>query len=147
MGQGEPSRTQGNREGQTPPSGMGLRLELFVEDMDASINFYTGVLGFAVLREHPGDYASLRCGDVTLGIGPISKLPEQGGYFTREIASLRRGVGAEIVLEIDDVDEWYRHVSGCGYPIFEPLQHRPWGLRDFRIVDPDGYYLRLTSKA
>lgn len=136
-----------NRLDQTPlpPSGMRLRLELFVEDMDASIGFYTKVLGFEVLREHPGDYASLRCGDVTLGIGPISKLPEEGGYFTREIASLRRGLGAEIVLEIDEVDEWHRRVLGCGYPIFESPQDRPWGLRDFRIVDPDGYYLRLTA--
>jgi hypothetical protein len=51
-----------NRLDQTPlpPSGMRLRLELFVEDMDASIGFYTRVLGFEVLREHPGDYASLR---------------------------------------------------------------------------------------
>lgn len=24
---------------------------------------------------------------------------------------------------------------------------RPWGLKDFRICDPDGYYLRITSKA
>lgn len=148
MGQGDPCHTQSHRPGQTlPPSGMGLRLELFVEDMKASIDFYTKVLGFEVLREHPGDYASLGCGDVTLGIGPISKLPEEDGYFTREVASLRRGLGVEIVLEIDDVDEWYRLVSGSGHPVFEPLQERPWGLRDFRIVDPDGYYLRLTSKA
>jgi lactoylglutathione lyase len=128
-------------------SGMRLSLELFVEDMDASIDFYTKVLGFEVLREHPGDYASLRCGSVTLEISPISMLPEEGGYFTREIASLRRGLGAEVVLKIDYVDEWYCHVSGCGYPVFEPPQDRPWSLRDFRIVDPDGYYLRLTAKA
>ena len=24
------------------------------------------------------------------------------------------------------------------------LQDRPWGLRDFRVADPDGYYLRVT---
>jgi lactoylglutathione lyase len=148
VGQGEPCRTQADHPGQTlPPSDMGLRLELFVEDIGASIDFYTKVLGFEVLREHPGDYASLRCGDVTLGIGPISKLPKGVGYFTREIASLRRGLGVEIVLEIDEVDEWYRHVSGSGHPVFEPPQDRPWGLKDFRIIDPDGYYLRLTSKA
>ncbi len=150
MGQAEPCRAQADRLGQTPPPpppGMGLRLELFVEDIDASIDFYTNVLGFEVLREHPGDYASLRCGGVTFGVGSISKLPEEGGYFAREIASLRRGLGVEIVLEIDDVDGWYRHVSGSGHPVFEPPQGRPWGLRDFRIVDPDGYYLRLTAKA
>ncbi len=51
----------------------------------------------------------------------------------------------EIVLEVEDVDGWYRRVSDSGYPVSEPLRERPWGLRDFRIVDPDGYYLRLTS--
>jgi uncharacterized glyoxalase superfamily protein PhnB len=26
-----------------------------------------------------------------------------------------------------------------------PLQDQPWGLRDFRVVDPEGYYLRFTT--
>ncbi|MDQ3910464.1 MAG: VOC family protein [Actinomycetota bacterium] len=124
---------------------MRVRLELFVEDMQASIGFYARVLGFEVEREEPGVYASLRNGSVVLGIGPISKLDDEGGYFTGEIASLRRGLGVEIVLEVEDVDGWYRRVSDSGYPVSEPLRERPWGLRDFRIVDPDGYYLRLTS--
>ena len=29
----------------------------------------------------------------------------------------------------------------------EDLQDRPWGLTDFRILDPAGYYLRITSRA
>ena len=48
--------------------------------------------------------------------------------------------------EVDDVDAWHRRVFASGHPVFEPLQERPWGLRDFRIVDPDGYYLRVTSR-
>jgi lactoylglutathione lyase len=24
------------------------------------------------------------------------------------------------------------------------LREQPWGLHDFRVVDPDGYYLRVT---
>jgi uncharacterized glyoxalase superfamily protein PhnB len=53
----------------------------------------------------------------------------------------------EIVLEVDDVVGWRDRVLASGYPILEPLQERPWGLTDFRIADPDGYYLRLTSRA
>ena len=68
-------------------SGMGLRLELFVEDMGESVSFYRRVLGFEVVREERGDYAGLRSGHIMLGIGPIAKLPETGGYFTRSIAS------------------------------------------------------------
>ena len=125
----------------------GLRLELFVEDVEATVDFYVRVLGFEVARYEPGDYASLRYGEAVLGIGPISKLPEEGGYFTREIASLRRGLGVEIVFEVDDVDAWHRRVTSSGHPVFEPPRERPWGLRDFRVVDPDGYYLRLTSRS
>ena len=64
-------------------SSAGLRLELFVEDMEATISFYTQVLFFALVRHEAGSYASLRSGSVILGIGPIAKLPEEGGYFTR----------------------------------------------------------------
>jgi lactoylglutathione lyase len=124
----------------------GLRLELFVEDMEVSIAFYTRVLAFELARHEPGDYASLRLGGIVLGIGPVGKLSEEGGYFGREIATLRRGLGVEIVLEVDDVDGWRDRVAASGHPILEPLQERPWGLRDFRISDPDGYYLRVTSR-
>jgi lactoylglutathione lyase len=133
-------RTQFDRAGRAPsPPGMRVRLELFVEDMETSIGFYTRVLGFELARNEPG-------GDVVVGIGPISKLPEEGGYFTRRIASLRRGLGVEIVLEVDDVDHCHRRVVASGHSVFEPPDERPWGLKDFRIVDPDGYYLRLTSR-
>jgi lactoylglutathione lyase len=125
----------------------GLRLELFVEDMADSIAFYTQVLAFEVARHEPDDYASLRWGDAILGIGAVAKLPEEGGYFGRNISSHRRGLGVEIVLEVDDVEEWHARVGTSGHPILEHLQDRPWGLRDFRIADPDGYYLRITSRS
>ena len=126
---------------------MSLRLELFVQDMDATIDFYSRVLGFELVRKDPGNYASLRCGRVLFGIGPVSKLPEKGGYFTRGISDLRKGLGAEIIIEGDDVVRWHVQVVASDYPILESLQERPWGLTDFRIADPDGYYLRLTSRA
>ena len=121
-------------------------MELFVGDMEATIAFYTRVLAFDVARHEPGDYASLRLGGVVLGIGPVAKLPEEGGFFGRDIATLRRGLGVEIVIEVDDVEGCHDRVASSGHPILEPLQEQPWGLRDFRISDPDGYYLRITSR-
>ena len=114
--------------------------------MEASIAFYTRVLAFELVRHEPGDYASLRLGGVVLGIGPVAKLPEEGGYFSRDIATLRRGLGVGIVLEVGDVEGCHERVADSGHPILEPLRERPWGLRDFRISDPDGYYLRVTSR-
>jgi lactoylglutathione lyase len=52
----------------------------------------------------------------------------------------------EIVIEVDGVEWWRDRVAASGHTILAPLQDRPWGLRDFRISDPDGYYLRITSR-
>jgi catechol 2,3-dioxygenase-like lactoylglutathione lyase family enzyme len=31
--------------------------------------------------------------------------------------------------------------------VAEDVTARPWGLRDFRLLDPDGWYWRLTTRA
>jgi catechol 2,3-dioxygenase-like lactoylglutathione lyase family enzyme len=122
-------------------------MELFVEDMDASVAFYQDLLGFRVQRRDAG-YASLRRGGVVLGLGPVAKLPEsgEGAGFTRERLSRDKGAGVEIVLELDGLDEVEALYARCRERavISAALELRPWGLHDFRLADPDGYYLRIT---
>lgn len=126
---------------------MRLRMELFVESMDVSVGFYRDVLGFQVER-HAEDYASLRRGAVVLGLGPVAKLPEQtdGRGFTRQRLGGDKGAGVEIVLEVDGLDELRVLYEHCRQrtAISEPLRPQPWGLHDFRLADPYGYYLRIT---
>jgi lactoylglutathione lyase len=125
---------------------MRLRLELFVEDLAVSAGFYADVLGFEVVRRAE-DYVSLRHGTVVLGLGPVAKLPESDGPgFTRRRLARDKGAGTEIVLEVDHPGELPPLHERCRARgvVVEPLQRRTWGLDDFRIVDPDGYYLRLT---
>ncbi|MGD0561095.1 MAG: VOC family protein, partial [Streptosporangiaceae bacterium] len=54
--------------------------------------------------------------------------------------------GTELVLETDDVTAERDRIVAAGWPLDEDLTERPWGLTDFRIYDPDGYYLRVTAK-
>lgn len=126
------------------PEGMSLRLELFVDDMDESIEFYTEVLGFERLNGGE-DYEPVQCGSVVIGLGPAAKLPKQH-HFNPELQNARRGLGTEIVLEVDDIQVMFDRVSDSGHKILTPLRERSWGATDFRIADPDGYYLRLTSR-
>jgi lactoylglutathione lyase len=126
------------------PAGMSLRLELFVTDMEKSIDFYTKVLGFERLKGSL-NYVPVRSGSVVIGLGPAKGLPKDH-HFNPEVQSARRGLGAELVLEVDDIEAYFQKVKDSGHKILSPLRKRPWGATDFRIADPDGYYLRITSR-
>lgn len=40
----------------------------------------------------------------------------------------------------------YQRVRSEGWPRSAELRRQPWGLTDFRLLDPDGYYWRVTSR-
>lgn len=127
----------------SPPAGGDLRIELFVADLERSAAFYADVLGFTH-ESSSDDYAAMRRGNAVLGLGLARNLPTAHPLRARDRD--RNGIGVEIVLEVDDVDAVVAAVERAGYPVLVPLAGRPWGLRDFRLVDPDGYYLRVTSR-
>jgi heme-degrading monooxygenase HmoA/predicted enzyme related to lactoylglutathione lyase len=121
---------------------MRLRVELFVADLDVSTRFYCEVLGFRAVRSEPG-YRSLERGTILLGLGPETTARLRDGA--------PRGHGVELVLEIDGgpdaVDALHRRVVEAGVDVAADPADQPWGLRDFRLEDPDGYYLRVTHAA
>lgn len=121
---------------------MTLRLELFVTDPAASARFYVDVLAFLPV-ESAAHHATVRRNAVQLRLARAGRLTEH--YFAPEVHTSRRGLGVEIVLEVPDVAAAHRRVLEQGYPLESPLQPRSWGLTDFRLADPDGYYLRVTS--
>lgn len=121
---------------------MSLRFEIFPADLDATAEFYTRVLGFALVRDQRAasrPYLSLGRGDVRIGAAQAAGPADAAGR--------RPPTGVELVLEVDDVVAERDRVLAAGWRMDEDLQDRPWGLRDFRIVDPSGYYLRVTDRA
>ncbi|CAN5834566.1 hypothetical protein BH24ACT3_BH24ACT3_02460 [soil metagenome] len=127
-----------------PATGRRLRCELFVTDLDASRRFYTEVLGFTPAPKGDATYLPLTLGALTLSIQDSAALPP-GHHFDRASLAGRRGVGVELVLEVDDLAASYRRLLDSGWPRYESIVDRPWGLRDFRVIDPDGYYLRVNE--
>jgi len=122
--------------------GMTLRVEIFPADLDATADFYVRVLGFRVVRDErhaePG-YLALERDDVMVG---ASRRAGVDGADAR-----RPPVGVELVLEVDDVEQERARVVASGWPLAEDVVERPWGLLDFRVLDPGGHYLRLTQRA
>jgi catechol 2,3-dioxygenase-like lactoylglutathione lyase family enzyme len=120
---------------------MTLRFEIFPADLDATVDFYQRVLGFQLTddRRDQDDYVALRRGAVGVG-AVLDPVPDAR-------AARRPPAGLELVLEVDDVETERDRVLAAGWPLDDDLRDQSWGLRDFRILDPDGYYLRITNRA
>ena len=122
--------------------GARLRCEIFPNDLDRTLRFYVDVLGFDVVRdERDADppYLAMTRGVVHVGAVAGPPIPDAGVR--------RPPVGVELVLEVDDLDGEHSRIRATGWPLVEDLIARPWGLRDFRLQDPDGYYWRVTELA
>ena len=122
---------------------MRLRLELFVTSVPESKDFYARVLGFDVVDYQPDGYSVLRKGDIQIALQAQSQLPDD--HPLKPIGNERAGLGIEIVLEVDDLEAAYAQVLDTGWPLAATLAERPWGSRDFRVVDPNGYYVRINA--
>lgn len=119
---------------------MTVRLEVFPQDLAAFHDFYTRVLGFGVERDErqtPSPYLALRRGDVRLGAS--------AAWAATDPAERTPPQGVEIVLEVTDLDAERAAIAAAGWELKEEIVERPWGLRDFRLLDPDGYFLRITT--
>jgi len=118
-----------------------LRLEIFPADLNATVRFYVDLLGFTLATDRRGDelpYLALERDDVRIGAVAVP-----GGAAGHR----RPPTGVEIVVEVDFLHAERDRLRLAGWPLEEDIMRRPWGLQDFRVLDPDGYYLRFTTRA
>lgn len=117
---------------------------------------------------HPADLSipTLPCRSVSAAVAFYHRLGFGGGAhaFNSDYAILRRGSvelhffaykalvpahsTAGCYIRVLDVDDIYRAFSAVqlprtGIPRMDLLEDKPWGLREFAIVDPDGNLLRI----
>jgi lactoylglutathione lyase len=118
---------------------MTLRVELFPADVDAFVDFYTRVLRFELDADRRPGYAAVVRGATRIGAAKASE------HVDPDVRAVPRGT--ELVLEVDDLESEQAAVVAADWPMASDIEEQPWGLRDFRLFDPDGYYLRITERA
>ncbi|WP_369900094.1 VOC family protein [Bacillus manliponensis] len=119
-----------------------FRLELFVEKLQRSIKFYEEILNITFSKKTTTS-AMMKQGNFSLLLTPDYILDEE--HYLKRGGLTPKGKGVEIIIVCDDIEQLYEHVLRKNYPIQSKLKIQSWGMKDFRIVDPDGYYLRITS--
>ena len=97
------------------------RLEIFPDDLDATVDFCMRVLRFAVTADQRSEraaYVALKRGSMRVGAA------RRAGPGAR--AARVPPAGAEVVLEAGDVAGERDRVVAAGWPLQEDLQDRPW---------------------
>ncbi|HCF1493361.1 TPA: VOC family protein [Pseudomonas aeruginosa] len=114
--------------------------EIYVHDMFKAKAFYTNVIGLEVVREQD-DFIVLQRNGAKIHLCPREDMPE----YLRSKGMESLGAGVEFCFETTDIQAVYSRALSSGYPIFEQLTDQPWGKTDFRLIDPDGAYIRVSS--
>lgn len=121
---------------------MRLRLELLVQSVPDSMDFYTRVLGFDTISYQPDNYSVFRKGGIQIALQDQAQLPDDHPLKPHNRSV---GLGIELVLEVEDIQADYARVQQSGWELSDTLAKRPWGLQDFRVLDPNGFYIRITE--
>jgi lactoylglutathione lyase len=115
------------------------KLELFVSNPAESIAFYS-VLGFHVVHEKPDGYTTLMSGSTVIALSPLPWwLPAHWLWFLRYPP-----IGTEMVLYAGDLEQSRASLEQAGHSP-GPIALQSWGDLDFRVTDPDGYYVRISE--
>ncbi len=109
-----------------------LVVEIFVRDASRSKAFYEQ-LGFHIAEDR-GTFVALNWDGHELFLDQRSDLPDP-----------RPAPQANVRVMVLDVDAYWRRARDMGAQVLAPIADRDYGLRDFTILDPDGFGLRFAS--
>lgn len=116
---------------------------LTVDDLEASIRFYTQALGFFV-GERWTDKGVLK--GVMLKAGVCGLGLSQDDWAKGRDRT--KGVGLSLWCQTaQDIDALAARIKAAGWPLAEEPKDQPWGGRSLSVDDPDGFRLRIYREA
>jgi uncharacterized glyoxalase superfamily protein PhnB len=119
-----------------------LAAALTVNDMQKSLSWYTDVVGFGISQKHEREgnlvAVSMKAGNVRLLLGQ-----DDGAKGSDRI----KGQGVSLQITTDEgIDEVANRIKSAGGVLEGEPVTMPWGARMFRIKDPDGFILVISSR-
>ncbi|MBX2954314.1 MAG: VOC family protein [Leadbetterella sp.] len=103
-------------------------------DKAATKAFYLNLLGFRVISDY-GDYLLLEKDHIEIHFFEFKTLDPKENY-------------GQVYIRTNDIDQVYRTFLDNKVPIHPngPLQTKPWGQREFSLLDPSSNLLTFGQK-
>jgi len=119
-----------------------LSVSMTVKDLDASVDWYCHAIGFVVDKSYERDG---RTSGVVLKAGSVRILLNQddGAKGTDRVKGEGMSLQFTTVQEIDVLAE---RIKAEGWSLETEPADMPWGVRSFRVRDPDGFRIAISSE-
>ena len=119
--------------------------QLFVADIKASCDFFTGKLGFAIdfVYGDPPFYGQVRRDNAQLALRLISE-----PVFVGDIREREHLLSASITVDTAaEIKQLFLDFQAADVRFHQPLKKQPWGARNFIVLDPDGNLILFAGPA
>ena len=130
------------RAGRDPFEARGLSASLTVGDLQRSLAWYRDAVGFTVDQEYQREG---RVSAVALRAGAVRILLNQDDG-ARGLDRVKGEGFSLMITTAQDVDEVARRIREHGGTLETEPADMPWGVRAFRVRDPDGFRLAVSSE-
>jgi len=118
-------------------------IELFTPDVPAMARLFTEVFGFHEVRNEPG-FVTVSSKSAVVLLNDGRGLPA-GHRFEGRVTGREHGNCVEIGIAVENIDETHARAAAFGSGEVSGVVLQEWGVRDFRIVTAEGFYLRVTE--
>jgi uncharacterized glyoxalase superfamily protein PhnB len=119
-----------------------LSTSLTVKDLEASLAWYRDVVGFTVTQQHERE-GVVRAVSFSAGAVQLLINQDDGAKGMDRV----KGEGFSLMFTTSqDVDAIARGITERGGTLDSEPADMPWGARVFRLRDPDGFRLVITSE-
>ena len=123
------------------PKGIGA-ITLFVEDLEASKQFYREVFGLPI-RFEDDDSTVFDFGNTIINLLKTRAAREL--IEPAVVASRDAGSRLQFTIEVDDVDAMCAELATRGVAFLNGPMDRPWGVRTACFSDPDGHIWEIAK--
>jgi catechol 2,3-dioxygenase-like lactoylglutathione lyase family enzyme len=123
------------------PQGI-FAITLFVEDLEATKQFYREVFGLPIAFEEPNS-AVFNFGNTIINLLKITQAPELIEPAT--VANLEAGSRMVFTIQVEDVDAMCAELKARSVKLLNGPMDRPWGIRTASFRDPAGHIWEIAK--
>ena len=119
--------------------------ELYVRDVAATAQLFQDIFA-AKLGYAQADFAELHIGDSRMLLNELRLDEFEEKNPVRQPGALEHlGAGLELGIYVSNLEPVREKALAANLPYVSEIKLRDWGWYDFRLLLPDGYYIRVTT--